>query len=40
MNPLKKPVVFNSSKAGAKQGDLMGGSVHSVMRMPDGSMKN
>lgn len=30
MNPLKKPAVFNSSKAGAKQGDLMGGSVETV----------
>lgn len=30
MNPLKKPAVFNSSKASAKQGDLMGGSVERV----------
>lgn len=27
MNPLKKPVVFNSSQASAKQGYLMGGKV-------------
>lgn len=40
MSPLKKPAVFNSSTAGAKQGDLMGGHVHSVTRTPDGPMKN